>query len=149
MCQPKNLSALRWSSILPNFAIGSTFVFAHPMCLLVFQSLSGVLQSTQAHVSTNGYLKRWQCSLVISNVVPRISGTIIWRQLVQHIPKRVRSTREGCGAMEQTNLSRQEGPPWRARVCGIWRPTCEGPVCSVAMATCKTSNWCNHSVNIG
>ena len=52
----KNLSALRWPSILPNFAIGSTFVFAHPMCLLVFQSFSGVLQSTQTHVSTNGYL---------------------------------------------------------------------------------------------
>ena len=52
----KNLCALRWPSILPNFAIGSTFVFAHPMCLLVFQSFSGVLQSTQTHVSTNGYL---------------------------------------------------------------------------------------------
>ena len=73
------------------------------MCLLVFQSLSGVLQPTQAHVSTNGYLKGWQCSLLISNVVPGISGTIIWHQIVQHIPKRVRSTREGCGAMEQTN----------------------------------------------
>ena len=38
------------------------------MCLLLFQSLSGVLQSTQADVSTNGYLKGWQCSLLISNV---------------------------------------------------------------------------------
>ena len=73
----KILSALRWPSILPNFAIGSTFVFVHPMCLLVFQSFSGVLQSTQAHVSTNGYLEGWQCSLLISNVVPGISGTII------------------------------------------------------------------------
>ena len=41
----KILSALRWPSFLPNFAIGSTFVFAHPMCLLVFQSFSGVHQS--------------------------------------------------------------------------------------------------------
>ena len=55
----------------PKFAMGSTFIFAHPMCLLVFQSLSCVLQSTLGHVSTNGCLKGWQCTLLISNVVPR------------------------------------------------------------------------------
>ena len=30
----KNLFALRWPSIFPKFAIGSTFVFAHPMWVI-------------------------------------------------------------------------------------------------------------------
>ena len=73
MCQLALLSL----SILQNFSIGSTFVFAHPMCLLVFQSLSFVLPSTLGQVSTNGCLEGWQCRLLISNVVPSISGSIL------------------------------------------------------------------------
>ena len=60
------------------------------MLFLVFQSLSCALPSTLGHLST--IQKGWQCSLLILNVVPGTSGTIISRELVQHIPLRVHST---------------------------------------------------------
>ena len=68
----KALCALRLPSILLNFAIGRRFVFAYPVCLLVFKSFSCIVQSTLGHVSTNGCRKGWQCSLLISNVVAGI-----------------------------------------------------------------------------
>ena len=148
MCQPKICLqfALRLPSIFPKFSIGSTFVFAHPMSLLVFQSLSWVVQSTLGHVSTNGCRKGWQCSLLISNVVPGISGTIIWHQLVEHIPKRVRSTCEGCRAMGQTNQSK---PPGATHNGAHEFAECDVQLAKVlfvdfAMVPCKTSNWCIH-----
>ena len=123
-----HLSALLLCYILPSISIGSTFVFASRMCSLVFQFLP-VPSSMPEHVSTNGCLEGWQCSLLTSNIVPSISGTTTWRQLVRQIPIRVRSIHEGSHAMGQTNLNRQEDSPSRARPCGIWRPICEGPVC--------------------
>ena len=77
----EDLFALRLFTILPKFAIGGAFVFVHlmcllkKMCLLVFQYMSCVLQFHAVAVSINGCLKGRQCSLLISNVVPGISGT--------------------------------------------------------------------------
>ena len=34
-------------------------------------------RSTLGHVSNNGCLEGWECRLLISNIVPSISGTII------------------------------------------------------------------------
>ena len=64
-----HLSALLLCSILPSISIGSAFVFTSPMCSLVFQFLP-VLSSMPRHVSTNGCLEGWQCSLLTSNIVP-------------------------------------------------------------------------------
>ena len=122
------MSAKNLSAFFPNFATGTTCVFANPMCLLVFQSLSGARQSTQAHVSTNGYLKGWQCSLLISNVVPGISGTIINLTPACSAHSMEPARRAHNGAHEFAEFDVQ-----LAKVLFV----------DFAMATCKTSNWCN------
>lgn len=45
-----------------------TFVFAGPVCFLVFQFLFFVLSSTPGHVSTNDCLEGWQCSFIMQNI---------------------------------------------------------------------------------
>ena len=88
------------------------------MCLLVFQFLSCVLQSTLRHVATNGCLKRWQYSLLFLDLVP-----LPWSRPIEA------ARRAHNGAHEFAECDVQ-----LANVLFL----------VFATATCKTSNWCNH-----
>ena len=89
----KYLFALLLRSTLPS--IRSAFVFANPMYLVVFQVFS-VLLSPHGRLAM--LFTNCQCCsrhLWDHNLMP----------FYQHTPIRQHSTREGCRAMEQTNLS--------------------------------------------